>query len=79
MLSWLGFLMIAVFMYLIMSKRISALVALIVVPVIFAFIGGFGAGIGDMMLTGIKQIAPTGIMLLFANPILWCHDGCWFV
>ncbi|MED1953322.1 citrate:proton symporter [Brevibacillus centrosporus] len=66
MLSWLGFLMIAVFMYLIMSKRISALVALIVVPVIFAIIGGFGAGIGDMMLTGIKQIAPTGIMLLFA-------------
>ncbi|MGG3492406.1 citrate:proton symporter [Brevibacillus choshinensis] len=66
MLSWLGFLMVALFMYLIMSKRLSALVALIVVPVIFALIGGFGADIGDMMLTGIKQIAPTGIMLLFA-------------
>lgn len=66
MLSWLGFIMIALFMYLIMSKRLSALVALIVVPVVFGLIGGFAGDIGDMMLTGIKQIAPTGIMLLFA-------------
>lgn len=66
MLSLLGFLMVALFMYLIMSRRLSALVALIVVPVIFALIGGFGNEIGDMMMAGIKQIAPTGIMLLFA-------------
>ncbi|WP_432774721.1 citrate:proton symporter [Brevibacillus gelatini] len=66
MLSWLGFLMIAVFMYAIMSKRLSALVALIVIPVVFALIGGFTDQLGDMMLAGIKQIAPTGIMLLFA-------------
>ncbi len=66
MLSWLGFLMVAVFMYAIMSKRLSALVALIVVPVVFALIGGFTDQLGDMMLAGIKQIAPTGIMLLFA-------------
>lgn len=66
MLSFLGFLMIAVFMYVIMSKRLTALVALIVVPVLFAVIGGFGAEIGDMMLSGIQKIAPTGIMLLFA-------------
>jgi citrate-Mg2+:H+ or citrate-Ca2+:H+ symporter, CitMHS family len=66
MLTWLGFLMVIVFMYLIMSRRLSALVALIIVPVIFALIGGFGWEIGDMMLEGIKKIAPTGIMLLFA-------------
>ncbi len=66
MLSWLGFLMVAVFMYAIMSKRLSALVALIVVPVVFALIGGFTDQLGEMMLAGIKQIAPTGIMLLFA-------------
>ncbi len=66
MLSWLGFLMVAVFMYLIMSKRLSALVALIVVPVVFALLGGFADQLGTMMLAGIKQIAPTGIMLLFA-------------
>ncbi|TQR33333.1 CitMHS family transporter [Brevibacillus brevis] len=66
MLALLGFLMVAIFMYLIMSKRLSALVALIVVPVVFALISGFGTEIGDMMLAGIKKIAPTGIMLLFA-------------
>ncbi len=66
MLALLGFLMVAVFMYLIMSRRLSALVALIVVPVVFALMSGFGTEIGDMMLAGIKKIAPTGIMLLFA-------------
>ncbi|TKI54280.1 citrate transporter [Brevibacillus antibioticus] len=67
MLALLGFLMVAVFMYLIMSRRLSALVALIVVPVVFALISGFGTTeIGEMMLAGIKKIAPTGIMLLFA-------------
>jgi CitMHS family citrate-Mg2+:H+ or citrate-Ca2+:H+ symporter len=65
MLSLLGFLMMAIFMYLIMSKRLSALVALIIVPIVFALIGGFGADIGDMMVDGVKKIAPTGVMLIF--------------
>jgi CitMHS family citrate-Mg2+:H+ or citrate-Ca2+:H+ symporter len=64
-LSILGFAMIAVFMYLIMSKRLSAMVALIIVPIVFALIGGFGADMGTMMLNGVKQIAPTGVMLIF--------------
>lgn len=58
--------MVAVFMALIMTKRMSALLALIIVPIIFALIGGFYTGIGDMMLEGIKQVAPTGVMLVFA-------------
>lgn len=66
MLTLLGFLMIAVFMYLIMSNRLSALVALMVVPVVFALIGGFAPDVGKMMMDGIKNIAPTGVMLLFA-------------
>lgn len=66
MLSILGFMMIIVFMYLIMSNRVSALTALILVPIVFALIGGFAGGLGDMMLKGISDIAPTGIMLLFA-------------
>ncbi|MGM0879509.1 MAG: CitMHS family transporter [Bacillota bacterium] len=65
MLSILGFLMIAVFMFLIMSKRLSAMVALILIPVIFALIAGFGADVGSMMMDGIKTIAPTGVMLIF--------------
>jgi CitMHS family citrate-Mg2+:H+ or citrate-Ca2+:H+ symporter len=66
MLTILGFGMVLTFMYLIMSKRLSPLVALITVPIVFALIGGFGNGLDDMMLDGIKKIAPTGVMLMFA-------------
>ena len=66
MLTILGFGMVLTFMYLIMSKRLSPLVALIVIPIAFALAGGFGAGIGEMMIEGIKKIAPTGVMLMFA-------------
>jgi len=66
MLSLLGFGMVLTFMYLIMSKRLSPLVALIGIPIIFAMIGGFGSEVDDMILEGIKKIAPTGVMLMFA-------------
>jgi CitMHS family citrate-Mg2+:H+ or citrate-Ca2+:H+ symporter len=65
-LAILGFIMIAVFMVLIMTRKMSALIALIVIPTIFALIGGFYAGIGKFMLDGIGTVAPTGIMLTFA-------------
>lgn len=66
MLASLGFLTIGVFLYLIMSKRLSVLIALVLVPIVFALIGGFGLGIGEMMLAGIEKVAPTGIMVAFA-------------
>ncbi|XQA73192.1 CitMHS family transporter [Xanthomonas sacchari] len=66
MLTALGFGMVITFMYLIMSKRLSPLVALIIVPIVFALAGGFGTDINEMMLEGIKKIAPTGVMLMFA-------------
>ncbi|WP_049623772.1 CitMHS family transporter [Frateuria defendens] len=66
MLTLLGFGMVVTFMYLIMSRRLSPLVALIAVPILFALLGGFGDGIGKMMLEGIQKIAPTGVMLMFA-------------
>jgi len=66
MLTALAYSMIVVFMFLIMTKRLPALVALIVVPIAFGLIGGFGAELGPMMLTGIKNLAPTGVMLMFA-------------
>jgi citrate-Mg2+:H+ or citrate-Ca2+:H+ symporter, CitMHS family len=67
MLTFLGFAMVGTFMFLIMTKRLSPVVALIAVPVLFAFVGGFGgAGIGGMMLEGIRELAPTGVMLMFA-------------
>jgi CitMHS family citrate-Mg2+:H+ or citrate-Ca2+:H+ symporter len=66
MLALLGFLTIVVFMYLIMSRRLSALIALMLVPTFFAIIGGFSKDIGGMMLKGIQGVAPTGIMIMFA-------------
>ncbi|WP_121612447.1 CitMHS family transporter [Mesobacillus foraminis] len=66
MLALLGYLMVAVFMFLIMTGRLSALIALIVVPVAFAVIGGFGSELGPMLIEGINQLAPTGVMLMFA-------------
>lgn len=67
MLTMLGFGMVITFMYLIMSKRLSPLVALILIPILFALVGGFaGDGIGKMMLEGIRTLAPTGVMLMFA-------------
>jgi CitMHS family citrate-Mg2+:H+ or citrate-Ca2+:H+ symporter len=66
MLAALGFSMIIIFMYLIMSRKLYALTALIIIPIVFALIGGFGSSVGTMMLDGVKAIAPTGIMLIFA-------------
>lgn len=66
MLTILGFSMVICFMYLIMTKRLSALIALILIPILFALIGGHYAGLGGMMLDGVKTLAPTGVMLTFS-------------
>jgi citrate-Mg2+:H+ or citrate-Ca2+:H+ symporter, CitMHS family len=66
MLSLFGFLTIAVFLFLILSKRVSVIVALILVPLVFALLAGFTKELGKLMLDGIVGVAPTGIMLGFA-------------
>lgn len=66
MIAVLGFTMIAVFTALIMMNRMSPIVALVSIPTIFAIIGGFAFDVGDMMLEGVKQVAPTAALLLFA-------------
>lgn len=62
----MGFLMVVVFMYLIMSKRMSAMVALMLVPIVFALGLGFAPQLGKWAFDGVKQVAPTGIMICFA-------------
>lgn len=66
MIAILGFAMVACFMGLIMTRRLTPLVALIVVPVIFGLFAGELAGLGPMMLEGVTKLAPTGVMLMFA-------------
>ena len=66
MLAVAGFLMIIVFMVLIMTKKLAPMLALMIVPILFALGLGFGPGIGKMAMAGVKQVAPTGVMLFFA-------------
>ena len=66
-LAILAFAMIATFMTLIMMGRLSAMTALILVPATFGMIAGFGNELGPMMLDGVKSLAPTGVMLIFAS------------
>jgi len=66
MLSLLGFLMITIFMVLIMNKKMTPLTALVLVPILVATVAGFGPEIGTMMKDGVKNIALTGVLLIFA-------------
>lgn len=66
LLAWLGYGMVATFMTLIMTKRASALVALIMVPIAFALVSGFGMNLGAMIMKGVIALAPTAVVLLFA-------------
>lgn len=51
---------------LILSKRTSPLIALILVPIGFAVLAGHGVQLPKMIAEGLATIAPTGIMFLFA-------------
>lgn len=66
MLALLGLITIIVLLFLVMSKKASPVVALIIVPVVTALIGGFGANVGTFMADGIKSISGTGVMFIFA-------------
>ncbi|WP_334121114.1 MULTISPECIES: CitMHS family transporter [Glutamicibacter] len=66
MLVALGFLMVATFMALIMTKRMTPLLALILVPTIFGLFTGAGFGLGDMIMDAIKDMSGTAALLMFA-------------
>lgn len=66
MLVILGFAMIAVFLYLVMSKRATPIVTLILVPIIFGLFTGAGLGLSDMIIEAFLKLAPTAGLLFFA-------------
>ncbi|MET1036598.1 MAG: SLC13 family permease [Arthrobacter sp.] len=66
MLVILGFAMVATFMALIMTKRLTPLLALIIVPTVFGLFAGAGLGIGDMVLESIADMSSTAALLMFA-------------
>ncbi|MFF4745720.1 CitMHS family transporter [Streptomyces sp. NPDC001268] len=66
MLTILGFAMIATFLVLIMMKKMSPIAALVLVPALFCVLVGQGAKLGDYVLDGVGNLAPTAAMLMFA-------------
>src|SRR5262245_1872250 len=66
MLAPLGLLTVVILLAAIMSKRVSPLVALILVPTVAALTGGFGADTGKFIVRGIRDIAPVAGMFVFA-------------
>lgn len=66
MLAILGFATIAAFLFAIMTRRMSVLVALILIPTVAGLLAGAGPELGKMMLDGIVRVAPVGVMIIFA-------------
>ncbi|MET8061365.1 CitMHS family transporter [Streptomyces microflavus] len=66
MLTILGFAMIATFLVLIMTKKMSPIAALVLIPALFCVAVGQGAKLGDYVIDGVGNLAPTAAMLMFA-------------
>ncbi|HEY0596757.1 citrate:proton symporter [Sphingopyxis sp.] len=64
--AFLGFSMVILFMVLVMSRRMTAVPALVFVPLLFSFLAGTGAETGAMMMDGVTKVATTAVMLIFA-------------
>lgn len=65
-LAFLGFGMIVVFMALIMAKKLSPFTSLIIIPVLFGLLAGYGWDTLEYAMTGIKDVASTFAMMTFA-------------
>jgi CitMHS family citrate-Mg2+:H+ or citrate-Ca2+:H+ symporter len=66
MLALLGLVTVVILLALIVSGRLSALVALIAVPTVAALAGGFGLKTTAFIADGLQQTAPVAAMFVFA-------------
>ncbi len=66
MLAWLGLATILIVLALILSRRTSALVALVLVPVLAALVSGHAGQVGTFVTQGIQQTAPVVATFVFA-------------
>ncbi|WP_237688893.1 CitMHS family transporter [Flagellimonas aurea] len=66
MILFTGIAITVVLLALILSKKVSALSALILVPIIGSLMAGFGLDTADFAIQGIKNIAPVVAMFVFA-------------
>jgi CitMHS family citrate-Mg2+:H+ or citrate-Ca2+:H+ symporter len=66
MLALLGLITILVLLAVILTKKMSPLVALIAIPIAASLIGGFGLETSKFIVSGITSIAPVAGMFVFA-------------
>ncbi|QQS45504.1 MAG: citrate transporter [Acidobacteriota bacterium] len=66
MLASLGLFTIISLLALILSRRLSPLAALVLVPVLASLLGGFGLKTGGFIVSGVRGIAPIVGMFVFA-------------
>ena len=67
MLSIIGLLTIVIIVALLISNKITPIVALVLVPIVAAFVAGFSfAEIGDFFNSGIESVMSVVIMFIFA-------------
>ncbi|MGA6167459.1 CitMHS family transporter [Amycolatopsis magusensis] len=66
MLAVAGFLTIAVFLAGVLSRRVSVLLALTVIPVLAALAVGAAPRLGELIGKGLTTVAPVAIMITFA-------------
>ena len=65
-LALLGFTMIVVFMALIMAKKLSPFTSLILIPILFGLLAGYGWDTLEYAMAGIIDVASTFAMMTFA-------------
>jgi len=65
-LALLGVATIAVLLLVIMTKRMSPLIALILIPLVACLVGGFGWDTSKFVVSGLQSLAPVVGMFVFA-------------
>ncbi|WP_252319081.1 MULTISPECIES: hypothetical protein [Symbiopectobacterium] len=66
MLALIGVLTIATLLFFIMTKRMSPMVALIVIPIAGALLAGSSTDTAKYVVDGITKLAPMAAMFVFA-------------
>lgn len=66
MLAILGFLTVGALFVLIAGRRLTPLVALVLIPLLASVAGGFGLDTATFVISGVQQIAPVAAMFVFA-------------
>ena len=66
MVAALGFATIATFLVLTLTRRVSVLLCLVLVPIAFALLGGYAGDLGGFIAEGLLTVAPVAIMIAFA-------------